>query len=136
MIHHKLYLSNTTSEVQKFNISHGFNMFTINRGFDKRTFQYRAGIGLVLSHPESTVRGLEFGDSDNNLDLGYYLSGPVWNFGISKPIQLSNRFFINTEAKTTFAYSSIKVAKGNADVFNVAFHLILGLGFDVIRSGK
>lgn len=27
MIHHKLYLDNTTSEVPKFNISHGFNLF-------------------------------------------------------------------------------------------------------------
>lgn len=48
-IHHKLYLDNTTPEVQKFNISHGFNMIMVNRGFEKRLFRYRAGLGIVLA---------------------------------------------------------------------------------------
>ena len=130
-IHHKLYLENTTHEVQKFNLSHGFNMIFLNRGFDQKTFRYHAGIGIVITHPESTIRGKEFGDSENTWDLGYYLSGPVMNLAISKPIWLSNRFFINAEAKTTFAYASVKVAQGNADVFNLTFHLILGVGVNL-----
>jgi hypothetical protein len=130
-IHHKLYLDNTTSEVQKFNLSHGFNMVFLNRGFNQKTFRYHAGIGIVITHPESKIRGKDFGDSENTWDLGYYLSGPVINLAISKPIWLGNRFFINTEAKTTFAYTSVKVAQGRADVFNLAFHLILGVGVNL-----
>jgi hypothetical protein len=130
-IHHKLYLDNTDSEVQKFNLSHGFNMISLNRGFDQKTFRYHAGIGIVITHPESNIRGKEFGDSENTWDLGYYLSGPVINLAISKPIRLGDRFFINAEAKTTFAYASVKVAQGNADVFNLAFHLILGVGVNL-----
>jgi hypothetical protein len=133
-IHHKLYLENTTSEVQKFNISHGFNMLMVNRGFDKKTFQYRAGVGVVLAHPESNIRGKEFGNTGDDLDMGYYLSGPVVNFAISKPIRLGGRFYLNTEAKTTIAYANIKVAEGHAKVCNLAFHLILGIGVDLVKT--
>lgn len=137
LIHHKLYLDNTTPEVQKFNISHGFNMLMVNRGFDKKTFRYRAGVGVVLAHPESNIRGKEFGNTGNDWDLGYYLTGPVLNLAFSKPIQLNGRFYLNAEAKTTFAYSRIKIAEGDADVYNLAFHLILGLGYDLIHpKGK
>jgi len=130
-IHHKLYLDNTTFEVQKFNLSHGFNMIFLNRGFNKKKFRYRIGAGIVVTHPESNIRGKEFGDSEDTWDLGYFLSGPAINLAISKPIWLGNRLFINAEAKTTFAYASVKVAQGNADVFNMAFHLILGIGVNL-----
>ena len=133
-IHHKLYLDNTSAEVQKFNISHGFNMIFVNRGFDKKTFHYRVGCGIVLAHPESNIRGNEFGSSTDNWDLGYFLTGPILNFAIGKHYRLNKRFFVNTEAKTTFAYSSIKVAQGNADVYNLAFHLIVGVGYDFRKN--
>jgi hypothetical protein len=130
-IHHKLYLDNTTSEVQKFNISHGFNMLFLNRGFDQKTFRYRAGLGIVITHPESNIRGKEFGDSENTWDLGYYLSGPVINLAIGKPIRLGERIYINAEAKTTFAYTFVQVADGHADVYSLAFHLVLGIGVNL-----
>lgn len=131
VIHQKLYLKNTTAEVQKFNISHGFNLLMINRGFDNGKFRLRTGAGIVLAHPESKIRGMEFGDSTDDFDTGYFISGPVANFALSKPVRISNRFFINAEAKTTLAYSHIKIAKGYSQVFNLACHLIFGLGFDI-----
>lgn len=128
VIHQKLYLKNTTSEVQKFNISHGFNLLMINRGFDKGKFRLRTGAGIVLAHPESKIRGMEFGNTSDDFDMGYFISGPAANFALSKPIRINNRFFVNTEAKTTLAWSRVKIAGGHAEVFNLAFHLILGLG--------
>lgn len=136
VIHHKLYLDNTTPEVQKFNISHGFNMLMVNRGFDKKTFRYRAGVGVILAHPESNIREKEFGNTGNDWDMGYYISGPVLNLAISKPIRLGRRLYINAEAKTTLAYAYIKVSEGHANVYNLAFHLILGIGVDLIKTGK
>lgn len=133
VIHHKLYLNNTTLEVQKFNISHGFNIITVNRGFDKRTFQYRIGGGIVLTHPESKIRGKEFGNTGDDYDLGYYISGPILNLAIGKSYRLGSRFYANAEAKTTFAYTYIQVAQGHADVYNLAFHIILGFGVDLIK---
>lgn len=137
LIHHKLYLDNTTPEVQKFNISHGFNILMVNRGLEKNKFRYRAGAGVVLAHPESIIRGKEFGNSTDDWDTGYYLTGPVFNLAISRPIRLGSRFYINQEAKTTFAYSYIRISQGHANVYNLAFHLILGFGVDFIKpNGK
>jgi hypothetical protein len=132
LIHHKLYLENTTPEVTKFNISHGFNMLMVNHGIDKKSVRYRAGAGIVIAHPESNIRGKEFEDSGSDSNWGYYLSGPVINLAISKPIRLGSRLSINAEAKTTLAYSYIKVAEGYADVYNIAFHLILGIEYDFL----
>jgi len=130
-IHHKLYLDNTGPEVQKFNISHGFNLLFVNRGFDRPSFRYRAGAGVVIAHPESQIRGRTFGSSTDDNDWGYYLAGPALQASINKPFYLGERFYINAEAKTTLAYASVKVAQGRADVVHMAFHLLLGLGVDV-----
>lgn len=134
VIHHKIYLDNTTSEVQKFNISHGFNMITVNRGFDQKIFQYRAGAGVVLTHPESKIRGKEVGSTGDDFDLGYSISGPILNLAIGKSYWLSRRLFINAEAKTTLAYAYVKVAQGHADVYSFVFHIVVGIGFDFIKS--
>lgn len=132
-IHDKLYLQNTTPEVQKFNISHGFNMLFLNRGFDQKDFQYRVGVGLVLSHPESNIRGKEFGNSADDLDMGYYITGPILNLAIGKTYRLGNRFCLAAEARTTFAYSSVPLELGHTDIYNLAFHLVLGFGVDLIK---
>lgn len=132
-LHHKLYLKNNTPEIQQFSISHGFNMIMVNRGFDRKTFQYRAGAGFVLTHPESVIRNQAFGDATNDWDMGYFVSGPVVNLSAGKHFRIANRFYLNAEAKTTLAYVNVKVAGGNADVYNIAFHLILGIGYDFIR---
>jgi hypothetical protein len=68
--------------------------------------------------------------------MGYYISGPVINFAISRPFFIGSHFYVNAEAKTTLAYSNIKVVQGNSDVYNIAFHLILGLGADFLKSGN
>jgi hypothetical protein len=129
-LHHKLYLDNTTAEIQKFSISHGFNMIMVNRGFNRKAYQYRAGVGIVLTHPESVIRGQAFGDATNDWDLGYFISGPVANLSVGKQFRLNNRFYMNAEAKTTLAYINVEVADGNAEVINIAFHLVLGIGVD------
>jgi hypothetical protein len=134
MIHHKLYLDNTTQEVQKFNISHGFNILFVNRGIEVNSFRYRAGVGMVIAHPESRIRGQEFGSSTDDNDLGYFLSGPALNVAAGRPFYLGEKFFINAEAKTTMAYSSIKIAQGRADVYNISFQLLLGAGMDSRRK--
>ena len=129
VIHHKLYLDNTTSEVQKFNISHGFNMIMVNHGIQENKFRYRLGGGFVLAHPESKVRGKSFGDSTDDFDIGYFISGPVLNLAFGRSVDLTQHFYLDVEAKITAAYSRIKIAEGNSDVYNIAFHLVVGSGF-------
>ena len=111
-------------------------MIMINRGYDKKNYQYRVGAGFVLTHPESKIRGYEFGSTGDDFDLGYFVSGPVINFAIGKSYRLGNRLFFNAEAKTTLAYAHIRVAQGHAEVVNIAFHIVLGFGFDFIKPHK
>ena len=46
--HHKIFLKNTTPEIQEFSISHGFNTITFNYAWKDYGFVFRAGFGLVL----------------------------------------------------------------------------------------
>lgn len=130
-IHHKLYLDNTTTEIQKFNISHGFNLLLINRGYDHQGFRYRMGAGVVIAHPESQVRGLTFGSSSDDNDWGYYLSGPALQGAVSRRFYIGEHFFMTAETKTTLAYARVPVAQGKADVYSWVFHLLVGIGVDV-----
>jgi hypothetical protein len=136
-IHHKLFLENTTNEVTRFNISHGFNIVCINKAFEHNYFVSRVGMGIVLAHAENIVRSLSYDDSEGFIKIGYYeFAGPVLNLSISRPINFSKRWFLNAEAKSTFAYARVKVANGNADLYNIAFHVILGLGGNFILKDK
>jgi len=124
--HHKIYLSNNSPEIENFSLSHGLNMFTINRGRELSGFVVRGGAGPVITHPEFTIRDVSFDQSRGLFHLGYMLNGLVLNLGVAHPIQLSKHFFLNLEAKTTFAYVHIKQDDLKVNVYNWAFHVILG----------
>jgi hypothetical protein len=130
-IHHKLYLSNKPDEVQGFSISHGFNLLLINRGFDIHGCRLKTGVGAVLAHPESSVRNQQYQTETGLFNLGYLLSGPAVNLAVGKQIRLSDRFYLSTEAKTTYGFAKVPIANGTATVNNWAFHLAVGLGYDV-----
>lgn len=133
-IHHKLFLKNKPDEVQQFSISHGFNLLFINRGFKHKWLNLKAGAGIVLSHPENCIRKQAYNENKGLFELGYHISGPAINFAIGKHFRLSKRFFINTEAKTTYAFAQIPISNGHANVNNWAFHFAVGLGFDFIKK--
>lgn len=128
LIHHKLYLKNTTAEVQKFNVSHGFNMLILNYGIERDKYRYKAGLGLVIAHPESKIRGLVFGNSTDDWDMGYYLTGPVVSASAERKIDMSKHVYLLFGAKTTVALAKVPINGGNARFVNVAGHLNLGVG--------
>jgi hypothetical protein len=78
-MHHKIYLTNTTPEVEHFSISHGYNLFTINRAWrTQHQYIWRVGLGLVVAHPESTIRGQTWDEGGGTLNQGgYYIAGPT-----------------------------------------------------------
>ena len=72
-LHQKLYLSNRPDEVQKFAISHGYNINMLNYALSKYGFIYRIGGGFVMTHPETQVRGKRLEDEGGF--NGFYISG-------------------------------------------------------------
>lgn len=129
LVHQKIILKNKPSEIQHFEISHGYNLITINRAFLYPSFILRVGGGIVLTHPESTVRNKENG-YDKEFPDGFYISGPTAQIAICKRIKISQRLFCAMETKFTSSYAThVPIADGYAEVPNMAIHLLFGLGY-------
>lgn len=128
-LHHKLYLKNKPDSVQKFNISHGYNMNMINYAYRWKGIILRAGGGIVMTHPENEVRGEK--TEDNGGTNGFYLSGIAGQLAIEKRFDLPfyDKMFISVEGKATAAYAEVPVANGHATVPNQALHGIISVGY-------
>lgn len=128
-IHHKLFLTNRPLEVQRFAITHGLNLLMVNRAWKFRLVIFRMGIGVIFAHPETTVREKRYSERKGILKKGYHLSDSVVQVALGKKFDFFSRLMVSIEAKITHSFSLIPIKDGKADVENVAFHGLLGLGF-------
>ena len=126
-LHHKLYLSNKPDEVQKFQISHGYNLNTLNYVRKKHGLIYRIGGGFVMTHPETRVRGKSHED-DGGFN-GFYISGVTGQLALEKRLHLTEAFFFSLEGKFTASWARIPIADGHATVPNAALHALIGAGY-------
>jgi hypothetical protein len=113
LVHHKLYLDNRPPEVDTFEITHGYNPILVNAVHQQWGVAFRAGVGILLAHPESTIRGLRFPETGGI--LGWYVSGPAAQLGVSKWFDLSHRLFAGFEGKFVGAWARVPIAEGSAD---------------------
>lgn len=124
LLHHKLFLEDPPPEVGSFSISHGFNVFTLQRAWAPAAgWSWRAGAGLVVTHPETVVRGR--GQPRGGwLDGGYYVSGPAAQLGggFSLP---AGALRLGVEGKLTGARVWLPVAGGSAQLWHASAHLNL-----------
>jgi hypothetical protein len=123
LLHHKLYLANPSAEVSALEISHGYNMLTVSRACAWRGFTVRGGAGLVVTYPETTVRGRK------RPTLGYDLSGFTVAAGVGRRWPQEARLALSAEVRLTLSWVTIPVSEGEADVPNRALHFLLGLGY-------
>ena len=130
LVHNKLYLQDPPPEIQEFSISHGYNLLTANRAWERGRFIFRAGLGVVITHPENTIRNRSL-PQDGGLSGGYYLSGPTAQVAAEKRFRLWKWLIGSLEAKLTATYAWVPVEGGHADVPNVAIHGLFGLGVDL-----
>lgn len=128
-IHHKLYLQNRPAAVQQFEVSHGFNLLTINRALPLGRAVWRPGLGIVLAHPESMVRGRPFDTSGGLLGWGYYVAGPAAQLAVSRRFDVADRLFVSAEGKVTAARARVPVNDGSARLTNLALHGLIGVGW-------
>jgi hypothetical protein len=129
-LHHKIYLDNRPAEVERFDVTHGYNLFTLNRRWTRGGFGLRAGAGAVIAHPESTIRGLRFGPRQGILGLDQYLTGPALVLGVSREWRLGNGLFASPEVQFSAARARVPVREGEASASNLAFHFLIGLGWE------
>jgi hypothetical protein len=130
LVHDKIYLKNKPDEVQKFSISHGLNLLTVNRAWNIHNLIYRVGLGVVIAHPEFEIRGEKFEDDDGLFDSGYHLAGPTAQVAVGKRFYISDNLFVGIEGKLTASYACISIGDVDAEVTNVAVHGLVGLGYE------
>ena len=92
------------------------------------------GGGIVITHPESTIRNKPFPENKGLFHDGYYISGPTLEAAITKQYYFSERWFVMGEGRITGSWVRVPVTEGYADVTNVALHFLGGFGFKVIRN--
>jgi len=129
LVHQKLHLENKPPEVERFHISHGYNLLLVSRAWETRGFVFRVGGGGVITHPETTVRGKSIEPGEGLFDRGYYLSGGSLQAAAEKRADLGRGLFGALEGKLTASYARIPIEDGHADVPNLAVHGLAGLGY-------
>lgn len=127
-IHHKLYLDNPPPEVRFFEITYGFNILTIGRGWERGPFVFSAGLGPVITHPSSSVRGRKYVARGGVLHLGYRLSGASAVGGVGWRLHLGEAAYLAVDGRISASYAQVPVAGGEAHVPNAALHLHGGVG--------
>lgn len=125
LLHHKLYLANPSTVVSDLEISHGYNLLTANRALELRGWTLRAGAGIVVTFPETTVRGRKRPAES----MGYDLSGITAGVGAGRRWPQETRLALSAELRLTLSWARIPVFDGDADVPNRAFHALLGLAY-------
>lgn len=129
LLHHKVILRNRPDEIESFAVTHGFNIITLQRTWIVSRYRIHAGLGTVVAHPESKVRGRKFDQTSGILGSGYHFAGPALTSGIGRRFPIDGRrFFFSVEGRATVAPVTVPVADGEAKFTNVALHAMLGVG--------
>jgi hypothetical protein len=127
LVHHKIYLDDPTPEVTQFEITHGFNLALVNRTWIRGGWIFRAGVGAVVAHAQSRVRGLSSGRDGDEVDR-YELAGPAFQAGVGRRFRFTRNFFGTLEGKITYGHANVTIAEGEASTGNLAFHGLFGVG--------
>ncbi len=122
LVHHKIYLENLPPEVQQFEISHGFNILTMNVGCYSLPVAIRAGAGVVIAHTDAVIRGLRS-------DTGYEITGPAFIAGAGRRMQMWRGLFASFDLQFSAARARVSVPEGKAYTSNYALHFMAGLGY-------
>jgi len=133
LVHHKLHLEEPPPEVRSFAISHGYNLLTLQRLFARDRWRYGAGLGAVVAHPESEVRGLVFEETQGLFRDGYYVAGVTAAGLAGHSLAIGSRFLVAAEARLTWSSARVPIAQGSARVPNLALHGTVGLTWNASR---
>jgi hypothetical protein len=85
----------------------------------------------VIAHAEGTIRGRDVDEGDGLFGHGYYVSGPAAVVGAGKSLAIWRGLRATAEGQVTFSWARIPIQTGHARTANVAFHLLIGIGFGI-----
>jgi hypothetical protein len=131
MLHHKLYLENPVPPIDGLEITHGYNLPTINVAGPGDGWQLRVGLGIVVAHPEGRVAGRPVDASRSFLGGGYQIAGITTQVALGRRYALGRGRVAPTvapEMKLTGSWASMRFGEGRLMVPNLALHVLGGLG--------
>jgi hypothetical protein len=135
-LHHKLYLSNNPPEVQRFEVTWGYNFIALGAARRSGDWSALAAAGPVLANPTSTVRGRTKPHSGGILGTGYYVDGAHVQAGINRRLHVTPWGFLTADLRVSAAWARVAVVDGTADVPNYAVHFLVGVGAGKKREGR
>jgi hypothetical protein len=128
-VHHRLFLANTTAEVQAFAIHYGYNYFLIGHAWRTAPFILHVSGGIVVANPSSTIRGKSLNTPNPGaLDVGYRLSGFGAEVAVSRQVNVVKHLYVLVDGAVLMGWASVPVVGGSARVPNVGLHGHVGLG--------
>ncbi len=104
--------------MQSFDITHGFNILTVNHAREVRPVTLRAGAGVVLPHVSGTVRGEAY-----STEGGYKIGGPAFLVGAGERWPIVAGLSFEAEGQLTVGWVDAGVTGGRVKTSNVALHL-------------
>jgi len=129
LLHHKLILEEPTDEVQVFQLTHGYNLLTVQRLWRKGATILMAGAGVVIAHPENTIHGRSYQENEGIFGWGYLPSGPVVIAGAGRQLKLTSRFYLVGDVRASLSHVDVPVVGGRATMTDVSLHFLGGAGF-------
>ncbi|MCZ6755308.1 MAG: hypothetical protein O7E49_08350 [Gemmatimonadetes bacterium] len=128
-LHHKLYLDNPPPEIQRFEITFGYNTLYVGHAWRKKKWVISAGGGPLIANPYSEVRGQIQDGRKGFLKLGWNVAGATLYGALQRRFPVGGHVFFGMEAKVTGSMAWVTIANGNARVPNVALHFLASFGF-------
>ena len=134
-IHHKLYVEDLPPEIDKFEVSDGYNLLLINIVNNIRdNLLYRFGLGTVVTHPDIVIEGQTNYVEGGGLIPKFWTEGYHWG-GICSQASLGYRkkitsqIQLNLETKIIYASAKIPVVDGSFILPNLSLHFLAGFSF-------
>ena len=131
LLHHKLYLDNPAPPIERLEVTHGYNLATVNDVSPGIGWQWRLGAGLVIAHPEGRIAGRDIAGARTMLGSGYHVAGVTTQLALGRRYTLGRgqvALVASPEAKLTASWARIGLDPGALRVPNIALHALGGVG--------
>ncbi|MGC6368067.1 MAG: hypothetical protein ACON35_08755 [Candidatus Marinamargulisbacteria bacterium] len=129
LIHHKIYLDNTTDTIRSFSVSDGYNLFFMTYAKQINDYNFRIGFGGVLAHVDVLIEGRERYIRKGL--TGHYLTGPALQLNLERILWQNSTHFLSFDSKFTVAYAEVPISSNNTELASVpdyALHFSIALG--------
>lgn len=127
-IHNKLYGKNLPDNVQKFEITDGYNHIFLNYVRDFIFLKTKIGLGTIWAHPDIKINNVT---SYTPGLKGYQFDGFTFQMALQKNWYHWQIISLFTEVKYTISQSKFDLTNGEIDIPNQSVHFNMGLSFSL-----